>query len=393
MAKGKLILEDFEQRLAEDLKKRFEQDNLRALSTVGAQLVDFCSNDYLGLAAQSPAFLGRQVCLKRGATAARLLRGNSPQCEQLEQRIAQHFAAPSALLFSSGYLANLALFSALPKRHEVVLYDEAVHASIKDGIRLGFAEGYSFKHNCLESLERKLAMHSRPCWVALEGLYSMDGDFAPLLQIGELAKSFNARILLDEAHSAGVLGVEGQGLAYSLGLTSKMAARVITFGKAFGCAGAAVLGSKVLIDYLINFARPFIYTTALSPLQLALIDEGLTLVSECSHSRKRLFALSRMFSELTINDKRFGGALDSPIKSFSCPGASSARLLADKVQSAGFDVRAICAPTVTAGSERLRIVLHSFNSEEQLHKLIEEVLHAADSFQESEVCAQFSSQA
>lgn len=383
-----------DQRLKFELDKRDAQGNLRRLSTSDPALIDFCSNDYLGLAARSAGFQFSSTDFSRGASAARLLRGNSAQFEQLEKKLAGFFNSEAALLFSSGYLANLAFFSTLPSRHERVLFDESAHASIKDGTRLGFSHHHSFKHNSTQALEKRISNLEPGTWIALEGLYSMDGDFAPLKEILELAERYGGRVVLDEAHSVGIIGEKGRGLADSLGVADKLSARIVTFGKAFGAAGAAILGSQTLIDYLVNFARPFIYTTAMPPTQLALIEEGMDLVSNANQERTELLARSRFFSNLIQEHPYFLGAADSPIKGFKVAGAAAARALALELQHSGFDVRAICSPTVPSGSERLRIVLHSFNSELDIERLIQALIgNPTQKVNENELCEPFSSQA
>lgn len=193
---------------------------------------------------------------------SRLLSGNTAFAEELEKYIAQYHHAEAALLFNSGYNANLGLFSALGRKGDTILYDELIHASVHDGMRLSKAECKPFAHNNTVQLKQLLKETTAPVFVAVKSVYSMDGDFAPLKEIGALCKKYNASLIVDEAHATGIFGEKGKGLVTELGLENEVFARLITYGKAMGCHGAAVVGSTLLKNYLTNFARSFIYTTA-----------------------------------------------------------------------------------------------------------------------------------
>ena len=217
---------------------------------------DFASNDYLGLAKK-----GTPISEERASGGSRLITGNSALAEHTEAHIADYFRAESALVFQSGYAANLGVISALAHRDLTILYDEFCHASIRDGIRLGVAKNWGFAHNDMQDLEKKLERTTGNVLIITESVFSMDGDEAPLMELLRLKKQFSAALLLDEAHAAG-WKKDGLALAEELAIAEEIDLRIITFGKAFGAHGAAVLCSDVYKQYLINHARSFIYTTA-----------------------------------------------------------------------------------------------------------------------------------
>ena len=332
------------------------------------RLVDFSSNDYLGLSGRS--LPPGEVPEWLGATGSRLLSGNHPAHEALERKCAAFFRAEAALLFNSGYQANLGVLSALPRRGDTILYDERCHASIKDGLRLSPARFQSFRHNDLGDLSRRLANAPGEAWIVAEGLYSMDGDWAPLRGILELAEAHGAYVVLDEAHSTGVCGEGGRGLACGEGLAERVLLRVHTFGKAAGYHGAAVLLPPALKDYLVNRSRPFIYTTALPPGACEVLAMRLEQMAEADAGRKQLRVLGMLLADVLGANP---GAAGSPIYPVVVPGNAEAKALAAQVRAAGFDVRPILSPTVPAGQERLRIVLHSFNTVEEVRALAEAI--------------------
>ena len=250
--------EDFLQR---KLEERKSQHSLRHLRLPIENRVDFCSNDYLGIARRN--LLQVDSKLHSGSTGSRLLTGNYPLIEEVESFIAAFHGAKASLIFNSGYDANLGLLSSIPQRGDTVLYDSLSHASIRDGIRLSFAESFSFQHNDLDDLEMKLKKEANRVFVVTESVFSMDGDICPLREIVELTERYGANLIIDEAHATGVIGERGEGLAQQLNLEDHVFARLHTFGKACGSHGAAVLGSPNLKSYLVNFARPLIYSTAL----------------------------------------------------------------------------------------------------------------------------------
>ena len=264
--------------LTKQLALREEEGIRRFLKADQHGLIDFTSNDYLGLARSLELFQAIEQKVSdsafklNGATGSRLLSGNSDYAEQIENKLSGIFKSEASLLFNSGYAANVGVLSSLPQRGDTILYDALAHACMKDGARLSLAKRFNFKHNDLHDLESKIKLATGKVFIAVESIYSMDGDQCPLKDLVDLAEKYGAVIILDEAHSTGVLGDRGAGLAVSLGLENKIDVRIYTFGKAMGIHGACVAGSSTLKDYLINFARPFIYTTARPPHSLISIE-------------------------------------------------------------------------------------------------------------------------
>jgi 8-amino-7-oxononanoate synthase len=343
--------------------------------------VDFFSNDYLGmvkynLVGNELIASGKEyVGLAHGSTGSRLLSGNYLLIEETEQKITRFHNANAGLIFNSGYDANLGLLSAIPQRGDTILYDQLSHASIRDGIRLSFAQSIPFNHNDLADLEKKLDQAAQHIFIVTESVFSMDGDFAPLQEIAQLAGIYQASLIVDEAHATGVIGQHGEGLVQELGLEDSCFARVHTFGKAVGCHGAIVLGSELLIKYLINFCRPFIYTTALPETAIQSMNVAYSIFPTLTEERKKLQQLISQFRKSTAMPERNlerGYPIDSltPIQGFIVPDNNRAKALSGKLAEAGLDVRPILYPSVARGTERLRIILHSFNSERELSSLI-----------------------
>ncbi len=361
---------DAENRIKAALSSREQEGRLRRLSV--GRGADFCSNDYLGFARSGVL----QAEGGSGSTGSRLISGNSELAESLEAQLARFHGAEAALLFTSGYSANVGLLSAVPGRGDAVFYDELVHASIRDGIRLSFAKAAGFRHNDISSLAEKMSRIKGRRFVVVESLYSMDGDFAPLRELAELCEKERAALIVDEAHATGVYGTRGEGLTAEAGLCSRVFARVHTFGKALGCHGAAVVGSRLLCDYLINFSRPFIYTTALPPHALMLIQKAYQLLPQASEERRRIRQHTVNFMEALGPAAERLTPGESQIRSIICPGNHQVRALSLRLQAAGYDVRPVLSPTVPAGTERIRICLHSFNTDEEISGLAAELREA-----------------
>lgn len=355
------------------LDSRREQAAFRTLRLPAAGMVDFCSNDYLGMARSAAMQEAVHRLLQerphlQGSTGSRLLAGNYAWIEEAEVMLAAFHDSPAGLLYNSGYDANLGLFSAVPQKGDTILYDQLIHASIRDGIRLSNAQSFSFQHNDPDDLRKKLGRAVGNIFVAVESIYSMDGDKAPLVEIAGICAAAGAHLIVDEAHATGVSGEQGEGLVQVLGLQEQCFARVYTFGKAVGCHGAVVLGSTILRDYLINFSRSFIYTTALPPVAIAAIMASYSLFPYMQESRMQLQQLIRQFKTGTSGLQTLD--TDTPIQIVLSPGNINTRQLAARLQASGLDVRAILHPTVPKGQERLRIVLHSYNTEAELSELI-----------------------
>jgi len=258
------------------------------------------------------------------------------------------------------------LLSSVPKRNDTIFYDELAHASIHDGMRMNhLAKAYSFKHNDVADLKNKSKLSIGEVFVVVESVYSMDGDLAPLKELVSVCEENNWNLIVDEAHATGVIGKKGEGLVQHLKLEQKVFARVHTFGKAMGCHGAVVLGSNSLRNYLINFARSFIYTTALPLHAQVAIDEGYKFLNEnrLNELQHKIEVFKNAVNEAV--SKRII-VFDSAIISVLYPGNDAVKKLAGHLQQHNFDVRPILSPTVPKGSERLRICLHTFNSDDDI---------------------------
>lgn len=309
--------------------------------------------------------------LFNGSTGSRLLSGNSAYAENLEHEIAALHKSESGLIFNSGYDANLGLFSSVPQRGDTVIHDELAHASIIDGVRLSYARRHAFRHNDLNSLEQKLKHAKGNCYVAIESVYSMDGDTPPIEDIIDVTEKYNAHLIVDEAHAVGLFNY---GIINRLNLQDRIFARVVTFGKALGCHGAIVLGSDLLKNYLVNFARSFIYTTASPPHQLASVKMAYRLLPESADEAEILKNNIILFKQkMSDNAASLLIGSESAIQCLVLGNSEKAKLAAAYLQKAGMDVRPIVSPTVPEGSERIRICLHSFNTEKEISLLTDAI--------------------
>ena len=370
------------------LEQREQNKSLRKLS-LSNNLVDFASNDYLGFSKsesifnRTHSFLIDNNIIQNGATGSRLLSGNHAVYEEAENFISKFHQSESALLFNSGYDANVGFFNAVPQRNDVILFDELAHASIRDGIQLSNAKSYKFQHNDLEDLERIIQnLNSKSqdlttIYIVTESVFSMDGDTPNLEELVQLCNKNNCYLVVDEAHALGVFGDPeisgGEGLVQMLGLQDEVFARIMTFGKGLGCHGAAILGSQKLIDYLVNFARSFIYTTGLSPHSIA------TILIAYQHLETEKVALQKLRENIIhFNQEKKQLGLNplfvrskSAIQSAIIPGNQKVKNSANQLQEKGFDVKAILSPTVPEGQERLRFCLHSYNSKEEISEVLQ----------------------
>lgn len=372
-------------KLLKILASRKKEDTFRQLNSITG-LIDFLSNDYLGLATNEILFsktfqlLLNEGVATNGSGGSRLLSGNHKLYAKLELLLSSFYRSESSLVFNSGYDANMGFFSAVPQRGDLIFYDEFVHASIREGIRMSNAKGYSFCHNDLQSLTDKIAINIgrndyEDCtvYIVTESVFSMDGDSPDLKAFVNFTKKNDYHLIVDEAHAVGVLGSNGEGLIPELGLEKDVFARTVTFGKALGCHGAAILGSQDLKDFLINFAKPFIYTTALTPHTLATIITSHTFLHELSEMPKARLKENINYFKSQISAQKLNEhfiASETAIQCCIVSGTKKVKLLSKKLIDKGFNVRAILAPTVPEGQERLRICLHSFNSKEEIGLLI-----------------------
>lgn len=360
--------------LLKKLNERQQQNAFRRLLLPNDR-TDLCSNDYLGIVHNGliEKKLGEPPhAFKHGSTGSRLLAGNYALVEETEKLLATFHAAEAGLIFNSGYDANLGLLSCVPQRGDTIIYDYLSHASLRDGIRLSFAQSFSFRHNDLEDLEKRLQAATGEIFVVTESVFSMDGDKAPLNAISALCAQYGAHLIVDEAHATGVVGGQGEGLVQQLNLQTACFARIHTFGKAVGCHGAIVLGSERLRNYLINFCRSFIYSTALPEASVAAIHCAYELFPQMHAERAHLQQLINSFQQANITFEKL--VSDTPIQIVIVPGNDQVKKVASDLQTAGLDVRAILYPTVPAGKERLRIVLHAFNTTGELQRVMDTLL-------------------
>lgn len=373
-------MKTFPKLLSQKLQNREQNSALRKLSNLN-DLIDFSSNDYIGFANSKAIFqetlqyLEANAIFKNGATGSRLLSGNHKVYQEAESYIASFHQSVAALIFNSGYDANVGFFSSVPQKKDFILYDALSHASIRDGIQISNAKSYKFQHNDYENLEQlilRYKLDESEMYIVTESVFSMDGDSPDLEQLVQLSQKYNCHLVVDEAHALGVFGNKGEGLIQSLGLQEKVFARIMTFGKGLGCHGAAILGSEELKMYLVNFARSFIYTTGLSPHSVATIliayhhleTEWITrntLRQNILHfnQEKNLLGIKPLF----VRSK-------SAIQSAILPGNEKVKTIAKQLQEKGFDVKPILSPTVPEGQERLRFCLHSYNSEKEISEVL-----------------------
>ncbi|HEX8563790.1 MAG TPA: pyridoxal phosphate-dependent aminotransferase family protein [Flavobacterium sp.] len=361
------------------VNSRKQNNSFRVL---GAQndLTDFSSNDYLGFSKsrfiRQEADSLAKAAFAHGATGSRLLTGNHSLYSETERIISEFHQSESALIFNSGYDANVGFLSSLPQRNDIILYDELSHASIRDGIKMSNAKAYKFPHNDLSELEQLIIRHQSGAgdlYIVTESVFSMDGNSPDLIQLVDLSDKNHCYTIIDEAHALGVFGETGQGLVQQLNLQDRVFARILTFGKGLGCHGAAVLGSKELTDYLINFARSFIYSTGLPPHSIATIAAAYRQLIDGSD---KIEALRENISFFNVEKNRFGlkpifVRSRSAIQSAIIPGNSNVKRIAEKLQQQGFDIRPILSPTVPEGQERLRICIHSYNTHDQISEVMQ----------------------
>lgn len=366
-------MSNIEKFLSEKLQQRKDNFSIRNLST-NFPPIDFCSNDYLGFARSKELTelinqnLSQLNDYHNGSGGSRLLSGNTKFTEQTEQFLADFHGAESGLIFNSGYDANVGLLSSIPQRGDTIITDELIHASIIDGCRLSHATRYKFSHNNLTELADKLKTAKGNVFVVVESVYSMDGDMAPLKEISSLCEKYNANLIVDEAHATGLFGHLGSGLVNYHHLENKVFARIITFGKALGTHGAIILGSPNLIHYLINFARSFIYTTAAPIHNIVAVKSAYQFLPTIDHQfiHQKIALFRKLIVDNNINALNSESAIQGILFSSNKITKNAATLLQQK----GFDVRAILSPTVAEGKERLRICIHTFNTDEEIISLV-----------------------
>ncbi|WP_034645958.1 aminotransferase class I/II-fold pyridoxal phosphate-dependent enzyme [Cellulophaga geojensis] len=378
------------QKLQKKLEERQQNMSLRVLPMY-KQLADFSSNDYLGFSGNASIFsathkyLVDSSFLQNGATGSRLLSGNHNLYDELESKLALFHQSKAAIVYNSGYDANIGFFSCVPQRGDLVFYDEYIHASIRDGIAMSNAKAYKFKHNNIADLENLVERHTAAVkdnnsavYVVTESVFSMDGDSPHLKEMALFCKEHKLFFVVDEAHAVGVFGSKGEGLVQQLQLTDLVFAHIITFGKALGCHGAAILGSEELKSYLVNFSRSFIYTTALAPHSLATILQSYYFLEskEGKVQQQLLQNAVKVFKSKVESSKLKQHFItsNSAIQCCLISGNNRVKSIAKKLEENGFNVKAILSPTVPKGEERLRFCLHAYNTPKEIEKVIT-VLH------------------
>ncbi|NNE02415.1 MAG: pyridoxal phosphate-dependent aminotransferase family protein [Eudoraea sp.] len=374
---------EFPRKLFNKLQDRRTKDGLRELAP-SSHKVDFVSNDYLGMAKDEGIFKGAyqflldQNAVQNGSTGSRLLSGNNELFLKTEEKVAHFYGSETALIFNSGYDANLSFFAAVPQRTDVVFYDEFSHASIRDGIALGKARSYKFEHNNIEDLRALVNRvqsgnyEDMECYVVTEAVFSMDGDSPDMDAMIALCKEYNCHLIVDEAHA---IKTTNESIKFvEQKEDDPYFARLVTFGKAIGVQGAAILGSSHLKSYLVNFARSFIYTTALPPISIAsvLIVHSEEYLDRMKTKTALLQRNIQYFKDLTksIGLSNYFIPSSSPIHCCIIPGNKMVKEIAVNLQKNGFDIRPILAPTVPEGQERLRFCLHSFNTQEEIKEVL-----------------------
>ncbi|WP_452220042.1 aminotransferase class I/II-fold pyridoxal phosphate-dependent enzyme [Lacinutrix salivirga] len=376
-------------KLQQKLDNRKAENSLRSLPLQN-NLVDFSSNDYLGFSKNITIFNAAHKYVvsnnmaQNGATGSRLLSGNHSLYTSLETTLSSFYNSESALVFNSGYDANIGFFQAVPQRGDIILFDEYIHASIRDGIKMSDAKGYKFAHNNLKDLEQLLTRYIQQdlnshnqIYVVTESVFSMDGDSPDLKTLSELCKKHKTLLIIDEAHAIGVFGTLGCGLVQDLGLENAVFARIITFGKAIGCHGAAILCSEQLKQYLVNFCRSFIYTTGLSPHAIASViqayNQFFVLQNLQQNPIQELHNNISFFKSEVLRlhlNKHFIPS-HSAIHCCIVSGNATVKFISEQFQQKTFSVKAILSPTVPKGKERLRFCLHSYNSQTEITKVLE----------------------
>ena len=344
----------------------------------GRELVDFSSNDYLGLA-RDPRLIRAAAGVPAGAGASPLVSGRSPQYCRLEEDIAAFEQAEAALLFPSGFAANLGTVTALVDSGDAVFSDQQNHASLIDGCRLSRARLRIYQHQSLDQLGRQLAeaADAPRRLIVTDGLFSMDGTLAPLEPLCDLAEQHDAMLLVDEAHATGVLGQTGRGSCELLGVEDRVTLRIGTLSKAVGAAGGFVVGSTALIDHLWHHARTQVFSTAIPPATCAAAAEGLRLLGDDPGRREHLARLAHRLRQHLAPLCFDTPAVTGPIVPLILGEASLATEASAKLAERGLFVPAIRPPSVPAGTARLRISLSAAHSDDDIDRLAKSLIEIA----------------
>ncbi|MFF2589787.1 8-amino-7-oxononanoate synthase [Peribacillus butanolivorans] len=342
----------------------------------GHKMMMFASNNYLGLANDRRLIEASVQATQRfgtGSTGSRLTTGNTIVHEKLEKRLAEFKQTDSAIVLNTGYMANIAALTTLVGKDDLILSDEMNHASIIDGCRLSRAETIIYRHADLLDLEMKLQINTRyrKRIIVTDGVFSMDGDIAPLPGIVELAKRYDALVMVDDAHATGVLGKDGRGTSEHFGLKGKIDIEMGTLSKAVGAEGGYIAGSRSLVDYVLNRARPFVFSTALSAGVVASALTAVDIIQSEPERRVRLRAMSqRLYNELTSLGYTVSGG-ETPILAIICGEPEQAMFLSKELHKHGIYAPAIRPPTVPSGTSRIRLTLMATHQEEQMSHVID----------------------
>ncbi|MFE4897786.1 8-amino-7-oxononanoate synthase [Peribacillus butanolivorans] len=342
----------------------------------GHKMMMFASNNYLGLANDRRLIEASVQATQRfgtGSTGSRLTTGNTIVHEKLEKRLAEFKQTDSAIVLNTGYMANIAALTTLVGKDDLILSDEMNHASIIDGCRLSRAETIIYRHTDLLDLEMKLQINTRyrKRIIVTDGVFSMDGDIAPLPGIVELAKRYDALVMVDDAHATGVLGKDGRGTSEHFGLKGKIDIEMGTLSKAVGAEGGYIAGSRSLVDYVLNRARPFVFSTALSAGVVASAHTAVDIIQSEPERRVRLRAMSqRLYNELTSLGYTVSGG-ETPILAIICGEPEQAMFLSKELHKYGIYAPAIRPPTVPSGTSRIRLTLMATHQEEQMNHVID----------------------
>lgn len=359
----------------EKLSRRIENNSYRELKVFHG-LTDFYSNDYLGIAKDTTVAQTINITMAgqkenlNGSTGSRLLSGNHIWARRCEYYLSQFYRSENVLLFNSGYDANLGIMACIGERNDTIIYDELCHASIRDGIRLSVSRSFSFAHNDIEDLKKKLAHATGQVFIVTESIFGMDGDVAPLNELVEICTEYKAFLIVDEAHAIGVFGKNGSGLVDELGLNNDVFIRIVTFGKGAGLHGAAALCNDETKNYLVNFCRPFIYSTALPPSDCIAIMTVHEVMMEKEEDRN-ILKQHIQYVRTKIHDTGLSLIPGiGPVCAIIIPGNEKVKQMSNLLIEKKIGVLPVLSPTVPEGKERLRLIMHSFNTQEQIDELI-----------------------
>jgi 8-amino-7-oxononanoate synthase len=359
--------------LSARLQERKEQHFLRQLQ-LPEDKIDFCSNDYLGVI-RNRLLRNRPTGLHTGTGGTRMLSGNYRLIEEVEEKIAAFHNAEAAVIFSSGYDANIGVLASVPQKGDTLFFDAGCHPSVKDGAKISAAKASTFVHNDLKDLKSQLQEAKGNIFVFTEAVFDTDGSIAPLEELANLCNEFHVHLIVNESHSVGLYGDKGEGLVHDLGLEEVVFARIHGFGNACGCHGAVVMGSGQLKEYLLNFCNQLMYSTTLSEQTVATIWESYKILPQLWQERAHMGTIISTFQDADLPFKKMDSS--TPIQHLLIPGIKEVKYIAEQIKNAGYDVRPVFFPVVPKGEERLRIVLHSFNTRGEVSWLIQAINAAA----------------